>query len=96
MEDTNQVTSMADLFGNYSIPTKKSKSTSERSELVQYFYENALRHWEGNNKLTAGRVAYKLSHLSLQDLYAFRSQCEDRARRGYPWAKYFWGSLKAR
>lgn len=89
------ITPLADLFGNYTLPpSSKKKRTSERSELVRYFYDRAKTGWRGKTELTPARIAYKLSHLTLQDLYAFKSMCMDRERNGYPWSKYFWGSLK--
>lgn len=83
-----------DLFGKYQ-PLPKKKRVTERSLLIQYFYENALSHWRGKQKLTPSYIGYKLSHLKMLDLYAFKSMCEDRRRNGYPWAKFFWGSLKS-
>lgn len=93
----SQMKPIADLFGSYSIVSAregKKKRTSERSELVRYFFEHAKPAWKGKTELKPSYVAWKLSHLSVQDLYAFKSMCEDRTRSGYPWAKYFWGSLK--
>lgn len=95
MEDVRAASSLADLFGQYTLPEKK-KRTSERAELVRYFFDNAKIAWTGQRPLSPAFVGMKLASLSVQDLYAFKSMCEDRERSGYPWSKYFWGSLKAR
>lgn len=93
--DTNTMRPIADLFGGYQVPTvAKKKRTSERAELVRYFFEHAKAGWGGRGPLTPGFIGYKLAPLSVQDLYAFKSMCEDRSRNGYPWGKFFWGALK--
>ena len=93
--DTGPV-SLGTLFAGYELPgVVKKKRTSERAELVRYFYEHALSGWPGKRPLSPGYMGMKLSHLSLMDLYAFKSMCEDRSRNGYAWGKFFWGSLKA-
>lgn len=96
MEDTytTNMRPIADLFGGYTVPTVAKKRTSERAELVRYFFENAKSHWGGRGPLTPGFIGMKLAPLTLQDLYAFKSMCEDRSRNGYPWGKFFWGALK--
>lgn len=98
MEETQTAMPLADLFGKYSIDTRsvleKKRTRSERSELVRYFFENAKERWLGKKPLSPAYVGMKLAHLSLHDLYAFKSMCEDRSRGGYPWAKFFWGALK--
>lgn len=96
MDDTQHETvSMSSLFAGYTMPQPtKKKRTSERTELVRYFYDHAAARWTGNRPLSPGYIGMKLAHLTIQDLYAFKSMCEDRARLGYPWAKYFWGALK--
>lgn len=91
-EPKDNMKSLKDLFGNYHIPIKGK--ISRRSELIGYFYDNALKSWKGKRPLTHGFIAHRLGHLSLFDLEAFRSQCEDRKRSGYEWGKYFWGVLK--
>lgn len=88
----NSVKDVRDLFGNRHIPLKGK--ISRRSELIGYFYDNALATWKGKKPLTHGFIAFRLGHLSLFDLEAFRSQCEDRKRKGDNWSKYFWGVLK--
>lgn len=93
--NTSTMKPIADLFGSYSMPeVKKRKPTSERAELVRYFFENARLTWPGKKPLTPAFIGMKLSHLSLTDLYAFKSMCEDRRRTGYTWSKFFWGALK--
>lgn len=92
--ETNTLKSTASLLAKYKVP-QQEKRTSERTELVRYFFEHARDGWMGNRPLNAGYLASRLSHLSVTDLYAFKSMCEDRIRNGYPWGKFFWGSLKA-
>lgn len=84
---------MSHLFAGYELP-KAKKGISERGELLNYFFEKAEVEWSGAKALKLPYVAFKLSHLTLLDLYAFKSMCEDRVRNGYPWGKFFWGSLK--
>jgi len=87
--------SIGSLFAGYTLPQPtEKKRTSERTELVRYFFEHAARDWAGRRPLSPGFIGMKLSHLSVTDLYAFKSMCEDRVRSGYSWSKYFWGSLK--
>lgn len=85
---------LTDLFGKKHL-TLKGK-VSRRSELIGYFYDNALPTWKGKRPLTYGFMAHRLGHLTLFDLESFRSQCEDRRRtlKGFIWSKYFWGVLK--
>ena len=93
--ETSTLNHVGSLFANYVMPQPQAKKrTSERSELVRYFFEHASTAWTGKKPLSPGYVGMKLAHLTVQDLYAFKSMCEDRARSGYPWAKYFWGALK--
>lgn len=95
-EHTTNMKPIADLFGGYTLPVKRTKkNTSERGELVRYFFDRAAQEWHGSSALKPGYLAMKLAHLTMQDLYAFKSMCEDRVRAGYPWGKYFWGSLKS-
>lgn len=58
---------------------EKRKAGSERSELIRYFHERA-RDKEGK-PYRVSYIAMRLSHLSLFDLHAFRSDLEDRANR---------------
>lgn len=83
------------LFAQYDVATKV-KPMSERAELVRYFFENANKDWKGKTPLKPGYLGMRLAHLSMFDLHAFKSQCEDRRKNGYPWGKYFWGALKVR
>ena len=72
-------------------PVKKG---SERGDLIQFFVDN-LRDKNGN-KYPAKRIAIKLSHLKLPDLYYFKSVFIDiLKRKGEDAAgKYFNWSLK--
>lgn len=87
--------SIGSLFAGYEMPQPVArKKTSERAELVRYFFDHAKASWPGKRPLSPGYIGMKLSHLSMTDLYAFKSMCEDRSRNGYAWGKFFWGSLK--
>lgn len=92
--ETSTLRPIASLFAGYELPVAPKKRTSERSELVRYFFEHAKTDWGGSRPLEVRYVGFKLAHLKVRDLYALKSMCEDRATRGYPWAKFFWGSLK--
>jgi hypothetical protein len=86
---------IASLFGNYQLPTKTSaapakakKGTSERGELLKYFAQKIGK--------PVGFVAMKCTGLQLQDLYYLKSTCDSEEKRGVPWSKVFYGSLKPR
>lgn len=77
------------------LPVKKSRS--ERAELIQFFVDR-LRNKDGK-PFSARLIAVKLSHLKdLQDLYYFKSVCEDTLnRKGLAdMQKFFWWSIKAK
>lgn len=95
--DVNMETA-TDLFGIERYTHRTGKPMAERSSLIKYFYEHAKLSWNSKRPLTPAYIASSLSHLALQDLYSFKSMCEDRARiqAGFVWGKFFWGSLKAR
>lgn len=80
-----------DLFGTDKVV---SKSKSERGDLLSYFYEKISPTYKG--KLRMSSLAFRTSHLQLPDLYYLKSKCDQEERRGEPWAKVFWGSLKPR
>lgn len=91
--DENKVVSLGTLFAGYK-PEKK-KRTSERAELIRYFAEKAR---DRNGKpFKPSYIAYRLSHLTVSDLYTFRSMLEDRAKtqQGFNWNRAFFGMLKA-
>lgn len=67
------------------VPIKKSRKT-ERGELLKYF--------AGKIDKTIPYVAFRLTKMSLQDLYHIKSACDDYERMGEPWSKAFYGSLK--
>jgi hypothetical protein len=89
---------IASLLGKYAAQVPARACASERAELVRYFLDNAGAAWSGKRRLSAAYVGSRLAHLSVQDLYAFRSMLEDRARTqpGFVWSKAFWGMLKPR
>jgi hypothetical protein len=87
--------SISNLLGEKVRPPKKTRR-SERGDLIEYFYLEARKEWDEKKygKLTISRIAWKLSHLKVPDLYYLKSITEDARRRGGSWAKTFWGSLK--
>ena len=74
---------------------KKVKKTSERAEAVKFFVEN-LRDKHGY-PFPARRIAVKLSHVPLSDLYYMISVFKDaQNRKGLDSAsKWFWHSIKS-
>jgi hypothetical protein len=95
VEDRGLVHTSA-LFENYkpTLSSTRRKNTSERAELVRYFFDHAAKEWTMPSVLTPRRIALKLSHLSMFDLYAFKKILEDKEKAGYPWSRAFWGMLK--
>ena len=68
------------------LPIRK-KGGSERGELLLYFSQKT--------GMTIPRLAKTLQHMpELKDLYYLKSICEDGERRGTPFGKVFWGSIK--
>ncbi len=74
-------------IGKFQPPPEPSKKT-ERGELLKEFAEKLSK--------PIGYVAMRLKGFSVQDMYYIRSIAEDGARRGEPWAKVFYGSLKVK
>lgn len=73
------------LFAKYQQPIKVKK-TSERGELLKYFSEKLGR--------PIGYVAMRLTGMDLKTLYYLKSTCDSEERRGTPWAKVWYGSIK--
>lgn len=91
-EETPAVSCFGEVLARY---TPKVQRPLIRKDYIEYFLTNANQYRiPGKKEWSAGFIASRLSHLTLFDLAAFKSQCEDRKRVGYPWGKYFWGSLK--
>ncbi len=67
------------------IPEKASKKT-ERGELLKEFAANLSK--------PIGYVAMRLKGFTVQDMHYIKSIADDGARRGEPWAKVFYGSIK--
>lgn len=87
---------MKPLADFLTVEQRKKRAGSERSDLIRYFHERARDR--RNKPFRAGYIAFRLSHLSIADLYAFRSMLEDRSRTkdGFHWNKTFFGMLKPR
>ena len=88
------------LFNIETIPTKK-KINSERAWVLSQFLErlnvNAGQkykvgtEWKVQKELKSSFLAFKVSHLSMADLYYLLSTCKD-SKSGFE--KCFWGCLK--
>jgi len=94
----SKIVSAQDLFGIERFIKKNGNPMNERACLIKYFYDNAKKNWVGKYELEPCHIGLRLAHLSLQDLYAFKSMCEDRQKTqpGFVWSKFFWGCLKVR
>lgn len=64
----------------------KGRRPSERGELLKYFGQKTGK--------PIGYVAMRLTGFKLQDLYYLKSNCDAEEKRGTPWGKVFWGSIK--
>lgn len=95
MEDENRVVEIKDLFGNGRF-LKKGKILSERAGLIKYFHERARNKF--NETFDVSYIGMILAHLTVQDLYAFKSMLEDRSRtkKNFNWNKDFFWELKFR
>lgn len=96
---------LASLLDGYE--RAKPKAVSERGELIRYFHERA--RGKDGKPYKASYIAFRLSHLSVKDLYYLKSDLTDRERTFRPyenregktvhhfnWNMAFFGSLKAR
>jgi len=100
---SSSLPTITDLFGTKRTLTKKGKPASERSELLRYFIERAV---DFKGPIVPARMGFMLSHISVQDLYAFKSILESETARPWPqdagpapsrnerWNRIFWGRLK--
>lgn len=73
------------LFDKYQKP-QKAKAPQERGELLKYFASKIGK--------PIGFVAMKLTGYKLPDLYYLKSICDQEEKRGVPWSKVFYGSIK--
>lgn len=69
----------------------KSKTASERAELIEKFLTRLNKAREGTPypPLKPAAIAFKLSHIPTSDLYAFYKECE----RAKNFGAYFWWAL---
>lgn len=77
--------SIADLLASRSPKTAPGRAT-ERGELLRYFSQKTGR--------TIKYIAFRVTGLSVRDLYYIKSSCDQYEKSGNPWAKGFFGSLK--
>ena len=68
---------------------------SPKDVLWLEFYERALKEWKGKRKLTKAFFAIKTAHLKKdEDWFFLKSLCEQEEKRGVPFMKTFWSSIK--
>lgn len=79
----DEIQSASDLFGNYRILHNPSSGKTERGEWLKYFAKKTGR--------TIGFIAFKLTGVPTEDLWAFDKKCQEY-KGGYE--KCFWGCLK--
>lgn len=71
-----------------------SKANSERASVIEWFV-NSMRDKKGN-KYKPSYIAFKVSHLNLQELYYMKSTAIAYQHNGGEVGRYFFGSLKNR
>jgi hypothetical protein len=88
--------SFSDLWGRLRSATPKGKVLNERAELVMFFESEINKRRQKNGQLPSKFFGYRLSHYSLSELYALKSNYSDRLRReGRETAdKYWWWMTK--
>jgi hypothetical protein len=85
-QQTSTLTTMKDLFGNWSVPIPKNEK-QKRGELISYFAQKTGR--------TEGYIRFKLTGMmDLDTLYFLRSDCDQAAARGVPWGAAFHTAIK--
>ena len=94
-DSSKYMKSIGEIETSRSQQNDKKRARSERSELVAYFFGKVAPHWE-KGKLTPRFFGTKLNHLKTNDLIYLKSVCESEEKRGIPFHKMFWGSLKIR
>lgn len=78
------------LFPPGFLPELKT-SRQRRGELVKWFADGInMTRGKPYKKLPLKFFHIHLSHMSLDELYALKSQCLDRGHRQGSWAKYWW------
>lgn len=75
-------------ISNYTVPALTKTRVTERGELLKYFAQKT------DKKIPF--IAFKLTGFKLSDLYYLKSLCDGEERRGEPWAKVFFGSIKSK
>lgn len=82
-----QPKALADLFGGYTTQRPKKARQSERGTLLEHFSQKL--------SMPIPRFVWRLTGLSIKDLYYINSICDSYEREGKGvWAKCFYGSLK--
>lgn len=94
-----QPKSLAQLIAPRGVPLARptaGRGQSERAALVGFFCDrlNDARKGTKFKPLTYRAVGVKLAHLSIFELYAFQKLCLNAEKRGTPFSRVFFGSLK--
>ena len=71
---------------------------TERSDMIKQFMDLINKEREGTKfkKVNYITINMKLTHLSLNDLYYFMSECKDYKNRHGSFSKCFFGALKVK
>jgi hypothetical protein len=97
--------SIASLFNVNSLEKRKSKAGSERASLVEFFVDRLWQPYRIFKKIPdtpkekkkfVGYLAYKVSHIKLQDLYFMKSTGIEYEKKGGEFSKFFWGTIKVK
>lgn len=83
--ETKAPVKVADLFGKYTVPAKKTRRT-ERGDLLLWISQKT--------GLNIKRVAFLTTGLKAPDLYYLRSDMEQAAKRGVPYSAAFWHAVR--
>lgn len=62
------------------------KPANERGDLLKYFAAKISK--------PIGYIAFRLKGFTLEDMYYLKSLADQEERRGEPWSKIFYGSIK--
>lgn len=74
-------------ISEFKLPTPEQSKKTERGELLKYF--------AGKINKPIGYVAMRLTGFAVKDMYYLKSLCDQEEKRGTPWGKAFFGSIKS-
>ena len=76
-------------IGNIQIEVKKTKATSERADVISQFIDRLNENLGGRKPFKPSFIAFKMAHMTLQQLYEFLASCKEANNFG----KFWWWSL---